>query len=61
LSVNCPHRIQQAILWEIWTIQDATMDQKWHEIRKTSCFMITAPTVCARHKPLRLLVLWNVE
>jgi hypothetical protein len=30
-------------------------------IREASCFTITAATLFARHKPLQLLTLWNVE
>jgi hypothetical protein len=31
------------------------------KIREASCFMMTTPTPFARHNPLRLLALWNVE
>jgi hypothetical protein len=37
------------------------MDQSGLKIREASCFTITAPTLFARRKHLRLLVLWNVE
>jgi hypothetical protein len=31
------------------------------KIREASCFIVTAPTLFAMQKPLRLLALWNVE
>jgi hypothetical protein len=42
-------------------IQRAIMRQKEHQMQEASCFMITAPTLFARHNPLRLLFLWSVK
>jgi hypothetical protein len=42
-------------------IQCATVDQSGIKIRESSCFRITAPALFSKHKPLRLLALWNVK
>jgi hypothetical protein len=44
-KVNFHRRIPQTTFRHLWTIQYATVDRRWHQIREASCFTIIAPTL----------------